>query len=66
MNKSFQVLERVAGQWQPIAYADDIELAQQLLAEIEAFYPTPEGTERYRIVNCADQIPKSKDGKKND
>lgn len=48
---SVVIEERIAGQWQPIAYAADFELAYQRLAEIEAFYPTPEGTERYRVTH---------------
>lgn len=48
---SVVIEERIAGQWHPIAYADDFELAYQRLAEIEAFYPTPEGTERYRVTH---------------
>ncbi|MBW5416298.1 hypothetical protein [Pseudomonas sp. MAG002Y] len=45
------IQERIAGEWEPIAYAEDFWMAQDILAEIEMGFPTPEGKERYRVLS---------------
>lgn len=46
------IQQLISDQWETIAYAEDLWIAMDVLDELKAANPTPDGSEPFCIVNC--------------